>query len=198
MKIIVVVFSIIIGTFSQASDFDYVGINKCKMCHNKEAKGEQYTKWESTKHSNAFATLSSDKALEIAKKMELKTAPSESPECVVCHTVGFGKGGFEIKDAAFYNPAEDDKEGSKAAKRMENLKNVGCESCHGAGSGYKKKKTMEAIYTGAEKADAYGLVIPTEETCKQCHNEKSPTFTKFDFKESYAKIAHEIPEGADE
>jgi len=126
--------------------------------------------------------------------IRLKTIPSESPECVGCHTTGYGLGGFDIKDAAFYAPAEDDKDGQKAAKLMEKLKNVGCEACHGPGSKYKSKKTMEAIYTGTEKSETYGLVIPTEETCKQCHNEKSPMFKEFKFDEAYAKIAHNIPE----
>jgi len=194
MKIVIIVFSLILGNLVHAGDFEYVGANKCKACHQKDEKGAQYSKWESSKHATAFETLLTEKALEIATKLELKTIPSESPECVGCHTTGYGLSGFDIKDAAFYTPAEDDKDGQKAAKLMENLKNVGCEACHGPGSKYKSKKTMEPIYTGTEKPETYGLVIPTEETCKQCHNEKSPMFKEFKFDEAYAKIAHNIPE----
>ncbi|NQU67585.1 MAG: hypothetical protein HQ510_06550 [Candidatus Marinimicrobia bacterium] len=196
MKILIFVFSIVIGGFTQASDFEYVGSNKCKTCHKKEAKGAQYVKWNESRHGNAFATLMSEAAVEIANKMELKTAPHESPECVGCHTTGYAKGGFEIKDAAFYAPAEDDKAGEKVAKRMENLKNVGCENCHGPGSEYKSKKVMQAIYDGTEKGDGYGMLTVSKETCLQCHNEKSPTFDKekpFNFEENMAKIAHKIP-----
>jgi hypothetical protein len=41
------------------------------------------------------------------------------PECVVCHTVGFG-----------YNT------GYKNASKTPHLSHVGCESCHGPGSGH--------------------------------------------------------------
>jgi hypothetical protein len=36
-----------------------------------------------------------------------------------------------------------------------------------------------------------GLVVaPSEENCKTCHNEKSPTFKPFDFKARYEDIKH--------
>ncbi len=38
-----------------------------------------------------------------------------------------------------------------------------------------------------------GLIIPDEKVCKQCHNEESPTFKEFNFKEYVAKIAHDDP-----
>ena len=67
---------------------------------------------------------------------------------------------------------------------------MGCESCHGAGSEYKSMKVMK----DREASVAAGLVIPTEETCTGCHNDKSPTFKGFDFAEYSAKIAHPNPE----
>ena len=38
-----------------------------------------------------------------------------------------------------------------------------------------------------------GLILPTEEVCKTCHNEESPTFEAFNFAEMSAKIAHDDP-----
>ena len=38
-----------------------------------------------------------------------------------------------------------------------------------------------------------GMIIPTEETCKACHNEESPSFKEFNFAEMSAKIAHPNP-----
>ncbi len=197
MKKTVLLLSVLLAGYAVASDFEYVGSKKCKSCHKSEKKGAQYPKWEESKHGNAFETLKSEQALEIAKSKGLKTAPHEAPECLKCHTVGYGEGGYEVKDEAFWNPADDDKEGKKAAKRMEGLKNVGCESCHGPGSEYKKKKVMKAIYEGTEKAEDHGLVIPDEKTCLSCHNEESPTYKEFNYKERLEKIAHPIPEDMD-
>jgi cytochrome c2 len=99
------------------------------------------------------------------------------PKCLKCHTVGFGA-----------------ETGFKAGGDMapEGLAAVGCESCHGAGADYKSMKVMK----DKAAAVAAGLVIPTEETCKKCHNAESPTFKGFDFKAMYAKIEHHIPKAA--
>ena len=42
-------------------------------------------------------------------------------------------------------------------------------------------------------AMASGLIMPTKEVCISCHNEESPTFVKFDYEASLAKIAHPNP-----
>jgi hypothetical protein len=54
-------------------------------------------------------------------------------------------------------------------------------------------KVMKDLYAGTAKAADYGLVMPTEETCKTCHNEKSPTFKGFDFAKYSEMIAHPVP-----
>ena len=63
---------------------------------------------------------------------------------------------------------------------------VGCEACHGPGSAYKSISIMK----DRQKAIENGLVIPNENTCKKCHNEKSPTFKGFNFNEYLKKIDH--------
>jgi len=75
------------------------------------------------------------------------------------------------------------------------LTGVQCESCHGAGADYKKKKIME----DHEASLAAGLVIPTEETCFSCHNEKAPAklaavAKDFDLEKLKATGVHIIPE----
>jgi len=58
-----------------AQDFEYVGAKKCKMCHNKAAKGAQYAEWAASKHANAMKSLSAEEA--------------KDPACIKCHsTVG--------------------------------------------------------------------------------------------------------------
>lgn len=66
---------------------------------------------------------------------------------------------------------------------------VSCESCHGPGSGYKNKTVMKS----REKSMAKGLILPTEEVCLECHNDKSPHYKGFDFEEYTKKITHPIP-----
>lgn len=74
----------------------------------------------------------------------------------------------------------------------EMLTGVQCEGCHGAGSLYKPM----AIMKDRQKSIDNGLMIPTEETCKKCHNGKNPPeckATPFDFKERVKKGVHDMP-----
>jgi len=179
--------------FAQDASPEYIGNKKCKMCHNKAEKGAQYKAWEESAHSGAFETLKTPEAQAITKEKGLTTSPDQSPECVVCHTTGFGEGGYEIKDDAFWSQVTDKGKPTKDVKRMAQLQSVGCETCHGAGSQYKSKSVMQAITAGEQDGATVGLLTPGENTCKDCHNEKSPTYKPFDYKERSAKIAHPYP-----
>ena len=154
----------------------YVGVKKCKMCHNAEKGGAQFTHWTESKHSKAFETLAGEEAKKIAKEKGIED-PQKAAECLSCHQTGAGEPAEHF--AASYLATD----------------GVGCESCHGAGSHYIKMKTMQGIRDKSLKAADYGLLVPTEETCVKCHNDKSPSFKAFTFKESSEKIAHKIPEG---
>jgi Zn-finger protein len=176
-----------------AQDFEYVGAKGCKACHSSSKKGAQYKVWAASAHANAFETLKTEEAAKIAKEKGLEVPAYEAGECLSCHTTGYGKGGYEVKDEEFWNPAEDDKAGKKAVKRMKGLQAVSCEACHGPGSGYKKKKIMEEIFAGALADTTVGLSMPNEDTCLGCHNEKSPTYKKFSFEEYVKTIAHPYP-----
>ncbi len=180
-------------SFITAQDFMYVGNSKCKMCHKKEEKGAQFSKWEASSHAHSFATLKSEKSAQIAAEKGIEGDAWKAPECLKCHTTGFETGGYEVKGDDFWNPTAEDKAGAKAVKRMAGLQAVGCESCHGAGSKYKSKKTMLAIYNGETEGSTFGLTIANEETCIVCHNESSPTFKPFNFEERIEKIAHPMP-----
>ena len=190
-KLLILTFGFALSLFAQ--DFEYVGSAKCKMCHNKEAKGAQYTKWETGPHSGALETLKSEESAKIAADKGIEGNAWEAPECIKCHTTGFGTGGYEAKCESFWNPAADDKAGAKAVKRMKALQGVGCESCHGAGSAYKSKKVKVAIVAGTVEPVSVGLLEINEKTCVACHNEESPTFKPFNYEERSAKIAHPRP-----
>ena len=176
-----------------AQDFEYIGSAKCKMCHNKVEKGAQFTQWEESAHAKAFETLKSEQAAQIAKEKGIDGNAWETPECLKCHTTGFGTGGYEVKDEAFWNPAADDKAGAKAVKKMKGLQYVGCEACHGAGSKFKSSKTKKAIIAGEITAASVGLLEVNEATCVACHNEESPTNKPFNYEERVAEIAHPRP-----
>lgn len=71
---------------------------------------------------------------------------------------------------------------------------IGCESCHGPGSMYKSAAVMK----NREKALEKGMVIPTEATCKNCHEGKKPeghpaAKKPWNFEEFYKVINHPDP-----
>lgn len=177
--VVMISFALAAGAAQSAGEPQYVGAKKCRTCHKKELIGDQWSAWEKGKHSKAFETLKSDKALEIAKEKGLAKPPSESPECLKCHVTGYGE------DASKF----------AGGKVLPNSEGIGCESCHGPGSLYKKKKTM----ADHDKSVAAGMweASKDEKICLGCHNDKSPTFDAaagFNFEERKEKIAHKIPE----
>jgi hypothetical protein len=146
---------------------EYLGANKCKMCHVKEHKA-----WGETEHAKAVESLQKASPEEVKKfadllKVEIKGSAAETEACLVCHTTGMNlPGGYPGADST-----------AKA-----NLAMVGCESCHGPGSAHK------AAAKEAKKAAINGAV--TEAMCKHCHTpEMSP---KFDFAEYKKKGVHHV------
>jgi hypothetical protein len=95
---------------------------------------------------------------------------------------------------------------SRLARTFNAKLGVQCETCHGAGSGYRKKKIM----MDRDLAISKGLISPPkEEGCRDCHNDKSPAWkpdrytredgTKvgFDFEQAKKVIEHPVPEDYD-
>lgn len=163
---------------------DYIGSDKCKICHKKETAGQQYAIWTKGPHASSFETLKNDQSKEIAKKMGLTVAPEKAPQCLKCHVTGWGDGGYQLE----VDPAD-----KRGVKRNTDLARVGCEACHGAGKKYKSKKTMLGIYNGELKGEDYGLLPIIESSCTNCHNEESPTYKKFVFEERVKEIVHPVP-----
>jgi hypothetical protein len=158
--------------YSSAAN-SYVGTGACKGCHNTDKTGKQYAIWEKTAHAKAFKTLQTAEADKIAKGKA-----AEKKECLACHVTG------KNESAPVY------------AASFKNDEGVGCEECHGAGSGFK---TLHMKKENLEKAKAAGMLLPkvadgsAEKQCKTCHNAKSPTFKAFKFAEQWKKIAHPLP-----
>lgn len=107
----------------------YLGVSKCGECHQPFVES-----WKKTRHANAFSSLE-------------RAGKSGDPECIKCHTVGFGeKGGFY------------------SAKITPMLTNVQCEACHGPGRDHllDLSKPMQSV---------------VESVCLNCHTKSaSPDF----------------------
>jgi hypothetical protein len=73
-KNLLLVFGLVIlfSTGISAQDFKYIGAVKCKMCHNKADKGEQFNKWQAGPHAKAMESLKGDEA--------------KDPKCLKCHS----------------------------------------------------------------------------------------------------------------
>lgn len=107
----------------------YVGLSRCAVCHQPFIES-----WRKTRHANAFLSLS-------------QTGRERDPECLGCHTLGFGEeGGFVNIEAT------------------PELANVQCEACHGPGREHLQdySKPMAPV---------------TKDTCIKCHTQQnSPDF----------------------
>ena len=183
-------------------DHAYTGISRCKMCHNSKKWGMIYDKWAATKHAIAYATLASKESKAIAKEMKIEDA-QKSERCLICHVTGytssgvakiFGEGGVAKifgKDgvARIYGGAEPPK-GEKYS--ME--EGVTCEACHGPAGDYIKSHIKKG---NQKQAMADGLIMPTEELskelCVRCHNQESPTYKKFEYKDAVKLVEHHKP-----
>jgi hypothetical protein len=160
-----------------AQEHQYVGLKDCSRCHKKELMGDQTGEWKKTRHSKAFETLKGDEAIQIAKDRGITTPPHETDDCVKCHATAYGVTAEMMK------------------KPLQLSDGVQCESCHGPGADYRKKKTM----SDRDKSIAAGMWEPgkDEKICLTCHNDESPTWDPakgFDFAEAKKTIAHPIPE----
>jgi len=115
----------------------FAGSDACKSCH-----AEQYKNWSATRHAGSYQSL-------------VKTGDQYDPECLPCHTTGYGyKTGYII--------------GSE-----QTLRAVGCESCHGRAAMH-----ISGIMAGHTSAMA-GTVRRAvgEDTCRGCHDDyNSPRF----------------------
>jgi hypothetical protein len=91
---------------------------------------------------------------------KLKPEEQSKAECLKCHATG---------DSA-------------------ELPGVQCESCHGAGGGYKSMKVMK----DPEASKAAGLLIPDEAFCRKCHEGAPHDQAAFDYAEAVKTGLHEL------
>lgn len=152
----------------------YVGASGCS-CHKREIYD-----WRFSVHGKAFESLKAG-----AKKLEKKRAKLDPDKdyttdrkCLVCHTNGYRKKGGFIDITS-----------------TPEMVGVGCEMCHGPGSGYrvlhdeKKGFTTEQALVAGQRYGSKDIRV-----CTQCHTHKDSPFTekvhekyKFDWKSALDK-----------
>jgi len=183
-------FALFLSSSGFAKEAKYVGVKKCKSCHKKSKLGNAYKVWTDTKHSNAYKTLLTSAAKKEAKRAGIKESPEKAFECLVCHVTA---------------PEAPKSKFSKSYKMKDG---VSCESCHGPGSKYRKKKIMvklrkEYLKGGNTLAKKYEYDHGSQSTCTdRCHRPevtingvtyKNRAFKKFDVKAAMKIIAHPLP-----
>jgi hypothetical protein len=151
----------------------YVGSERCGECHE-----EAYKVWKGSKHSHAYQTLVD------AKRPSLRQF---DPECIVCHTVGFGH-----------------QSGFRDAVTTKRLMNVGCESCHGPGGLHASNPNdkewaarMNLLWkappgeTAAAKAKRMDKI---DQFCQKCHDTDNDVNWKHDEKSGRGGFERKWPE----
>ncbi len=147
----------------------YVGANACGRCHH-----DAFQRWQASPHPFAWKDLA-------AREKRDHWPATKHPDCVGCHTVGYGE-----------------KSGFVNAQKTPKLTSVGCEACHGPGSAHVA--AMQPIQTQLDakqeppRAEIDAAIAkskplkPTGKTCFRCHNfEQSPGFR---FNEKWQVIQH--------
>ena len=174
------------GASSMPVVHKFAGNHKCKTCHEKEPIGNQYGVWLDSTHAKAFGTLATDKAKKWGAEAGVDD-PQADEKCVKCHSTAYG-----VPD-------------KMVSRKFDRTAGVQCESCHGAGKDYRKKKVM----IDRDLAVSKGLVLQNAEVCTACHNDESPAWDPsryslpsggkagFDYDQAVKKIVHPVPEGYD-
>ena len=125
----------------------YAGTETCAQCHP-----SAYQVWRQSGHARAFATLTTFNA-------------DADPNCLGCHTVGFGT-------ASGYR---------RAAGAASPFINVGCESCHGPGAEHVKLRKAGGEITAHFRPVGAG-------DCQKCHHGE---FSRpFDYATFWPNIVH--------
>jgi hypothetical protein len=135
--------------------------------------------WAASDHHKAYATLVG------AKYPSLREYDAE---CIVCHTVGFRfQGGFADATAT------------------PNLKDVGCESCHGPCEIHVKRPRNPAIHAlinpykapaGETPPQKKKRELRIEGMCRECHDSDNDVTWKA-FLAKWAKVEHPTPPGGE-
>ena len=121
------------------ANLTFVGSEACAKCHPGE-----YKLWKESKHSHAMEALE-----KYAKRPSNRQFDGD---CVVCHSVGFGLVSGHVND-----------------EKTPHLRHVGCENCHGPGSGHAAKPDDKTPLRRAEPVEdrSRTRMLPDKETLEK-------------------------------
>lgn len=143
---------------------EYLGTKKCRMCHSKQYQ----SLLESPKGRSWEALMpGARQQAKIRAGLDVHTDYRTDGRCLRCHSVGYGQpGGYAIPDP-------DDRRSERLAAKREG---VGCESCHGPGSGFVR--IMRDIWQNERKyrideLRAMGRKTVGPDVCRNCHNDQA-------------------------
>jgi YVTN family beta-propeller protein len=144
----------------------YEGVAVCAECHAGVKFGYQFSKWRLTGHADAWASLSTPRAAELAEEMGVEGDPRTSMQCLQCHTTAFHQPAGSLRET--YSLHE----------------GVSCEACHGAGSEHVREvRTQKTASSLTQKLNKV-----TEQTCAACH--ANAHGKPFDYAAAVTAIAH--------
>ncbi|MCP4156287.1 MAG: beta-propeller fold lactonase family protein [bacterium] len=151
----------------------YVGVSKCRKCHQGGDKKSPYNVWHNSKHSQAYKVLAWPVSKQIAELSGIDVNPLSSPICLKCHTTA------------------SDAEAWQRDESFSMQEGIQCETCHGPGSEYSEG----AIMADKQAAKKAGLQMPDKDFCLVCHLPKGShtAFLKnktFDYKTFLNEIKH--------
>ena len=132
--LVCLIFLVLVSTSTLVHDAKsgiYVGSDSCLPCH--QAEYESYCKYARKNHS-----------FQSVQKMKKGLTLDELKECYACHTTGYGKPG-----------------GFVSAEQTPELKNAGCEVCHGPGGRHAETEDPDDI-----------IQKVTIDVCHKCHTEE--------------------------
>jgi len=158
-----------IVTGQRLPEHEYVGSARCAECHLDRERGAQYLHWLQSRHGLAYWRLATGFAKFLASRREEYqdiVEPIREWRCLKCHVTG----------------AQDEE--ARFAGSFAQEEGVGCEVCHGPGSAYMAPEIM----WDRELFLLNGGRLPTEQTCRECHQDE-----RFSYAERIVKIAHPRP-----
>jgi len=136
--------------FRLQTDNSFVGSRACSSCHL-----ARYDEWSGTVHASAWDPVAD-------------LPPATQPNCIVCHTVGYGQPtGFTSIDAT------------------PNLAGVGCENCHGPAGAHKY----------GDHSIVRPAVTIAAEVCGGCHDgSHHPTYSEWTTS-AHSQVTEDVASG---
>ncbi len=151
----------------------YVGVGRCRACHEPSSIGNQFGIWKQTPHSRAYDTLFTPRGLTVRSE-----SGRDLESCLKCHSTDGAR---------------------SVANSSVTSEGVGCEACHGPGSRYATYDVMAS----SARFHGTGGASGSMEDCFTCHRVPGSHDASmcpvdngtFNVDSAWIRIAHPLPSG---